>query len=276
MNFLFWNINKKNTFYKEIGQLLYIENIDVFIVAELEESEQVHLLSVINQQCNDSFILVKTLFWKKVILFAKKTISINSFDESGKRIGAFKIFSPLLKEDILLFPFHYFDKRNFEKEEQNERIIKIKQFIEKVEERNNCKMYSIVCGDFNLDPFEIPMIKAGGLHAVMDQKIAQKGSRVVDGDSYPFFYNPMWGFYGDNGKGGTISGTYYYSQSQTIEYFWHLLDQVIIRPSLIEYFDDEQLRIITEVGNISLLKGDGTINDKDYSDHLPLKFCVNI
>ncbi|RGK51900.1 hypothetical protein DW653_15980 [Phocaeicola plebeius] len=61
-----------------------------------------------------------------------------------------------------------------------------------------------------------------------------------------------------------------------VELFWHLLDQVLIRKGLIDYFEDSQLDIITTIDGNSLLNRNGSINNKDYSDHLPLKFRINI
>ena len=63
-----------------------------------------------------------------------------------------------------------------------------------------------------MNPFEEGVVGAKGLHAVMTRRIAAKGSRVVQGKEYPFFYNPMWGLFGD--RQDSPSGTYYYSASE--------------------------------------------------------------
>lgn len=278
MNFLFWNIHNKNSFYQSIGQMTQEYDIDILMIAELEEDAKEGLLSAINGCYGiEEFVYIPGYTWKKVLVFARKNIKIASFDESESRICAFKIQSDRLQKDVLLFPLHFYDKRNYSADEQGERIEKIRDFIEEVENRNDVdEKMSIVCGDFNLNPFETPMIKAKGLHAVMDRRIAEKEKREVEGKKFYYFYNPMWGFYGDNGKGGTICGTYFLNQSKHIELFWHLLDQVIIRPKLIEYFDDSGLKIITQIDNKQLLKNDGKIDQTKFSDHLPFKFCVNI
>ena len=49
----------------------------------------------------------------------------------------------------------------------------------------------------------------------------------------------MWGFLGDNGC-GNVSGTMYYNSSDAINYYWHLYDQVLIRPELIDTFDNKE------------------------------------
>lgn len=52
---------------------------------------------------------------------------------------------------ILLFPIHFYDKFNIDSDEQNERIVKIRDYIERIENLNDEKDLSIVCGDFNSD-----------------------------------------------------------------------------------------------------------------------------
>lgn len=277
MNFLFWNINKKNTsfLFDKISILIQNEHIDVCMLAELDQADTAKLLHIINSRNGNSYKIVQCLVWKKIVIISKKNIYISTYDESGKRIGAFKIKSDIFEKEVLLFPIHFYDKKNYDSTEQNERIEKIKKFIDDTESRHGESNLSIVCGDFNLNPFETPMIKTKGMHAVMEKDIAKKGERIVDGDAYKFFYNPMWGFYGDNGK-GNVSGTYFLQRSLNVELFWHLLDQVLIRKGLIDYFEDSQLDIITTIDGNSLLNRNGSINNKDYSDHLPLKFRINI
>lgn len=58
--------------------------------------------------------------------------------------------------------------------------------------------------------------------------------------------------------------------------FWHLLDQVIMRKGLIDYFEFDRLNIISEINGDSMLKEDGSINGDRFSDHLPLTFSMNI
>lgn len=277
MNFLFWNINRKNTnsLFEKISILIQNEHFDICMFAELKQEDSATLLRFINSRNDNSYRIVQCLIWKKIVVISKNNIDISAYDESGKRIGAFKIKSDVLETEVLLFPIHFYDKINYDSIEQNERIEKIKKFIDDTESRLGVSDFSIVCGDFNLNPFETPMIKTKGMHAVMEKNIARQGERTVDGDTYKFFYNPMWGFYGDNGK-GKVSGTYFLKRSLNAELFWHLLDQVLIRKGLIDRFEDSQLDIITTINGNSLLKRDGTINKEDYSDHLPLKFCINI
>lgn len=53
-----------------------------------------------------------------------------------------------------------------------------------------------------------------------------------------------------------------------------MFDQVLIRPDLITNFDTDSLDILTSDGEVSFLKNN--IIDKSISDHLPIKFSLNL
>lgn len=115
---------------------------------------------------------------------------------------------------------------------------------------------------------------ANGLHAVMTKKIALSLSRKVQGKEYKFFYNPMWNLLGDHSPG--VPGTYYLRQSVHKVYFWNILDQVLIRPELLDTFKVEDLKIVDYDDKVSLLNAKGHPNKNKYSDHLPIKFTLDI
>jgi hypothetical protein len=56
----------------------------------------------------------------------------------------------------------------------------------------------VLVGDFNMNPFQEGVVAANGLNAVMARRVAaRRRTRVVQEREYPFFYNPMWGHFGD-------------------------------------------------------------------------------
>ena len=280
MNFLFWNIKKKTSddFMMHVVNLLNENSIDIFMVAELPQDNIQYFERYIIDKTDGKYKLINGFLFKKVIIFATQETDIALFDatDTGKRIAAFTIRSRILDKKILLFPIHFYDKFNIDSDEQNERIVKIRDYIERIENLNEEKDLSIVCGDFNLNPHETPMIKASGMHAVMDRRIALKGKRKVQGEDFSYFYNPMWGLWGDTGKGDAPGSFYLCNSGCYISMFWHLLDQVIMRKGLIDYFEFDRLNIISEINGDSMLKEDGSINGDRFSDHLPLTFSVNI
>ena len=133
---------------------------------------------------------------------------------------------------------------------------------------------TLLVGDFNMNPFEAGMIAAQGLHSVMTRRIAEKQSRTVQGQSYPFFYNPMWNHFGDNGD--SPAGTFYYERAEHVVYFWNMFDQVLVRPELMSRFDDASLQILRSDGQSSLLTNSGIPNKTEGPDHLPVLFRLNI
>src|SRR5215211_5035003 len=105
---------------------------------------------------------------------------------------------------------------------------------------------TVLVGDFNMNPFDLGMVGAQALNAVMTRDLARREGRTVAGRPYRYFYNPMWGCYGDRTPGP--AGTYYYSAPGPRGYYWHLFDQVLLRPTLMESL--AELRILEDDGGL--------------------------
>ncbi len=125
-----------------------------------------------------------------------------------------------------------------------------------------------------MDPFEPGMVGAPGLHAIMSRQAASRGQRQVQGESRTFFYNPMWSFLGDLSAGPP--GTYYRAPSEQLSYFWHMFDQVLVRPELLDRFDGKDVTVLTTAGDLSLLNSNHIPDSRQGSDHLPLLFRMNL
>jgi hypothetical protein len=82
----------------------------------------------------------------------------------------------------------------------------------------------------------------------------------------------MWGLLGDRAIGPP--GSYYYSASSSIEYFWHLFDQVLLRPELMDTL--KVLEILHTDGESSLLNQLGRPDSRTASDHLPILFRLDL
>ncbi len=123
-------------------------------------------------------------------------------------------------------------------------------------------------GDLNLDPFEDVVVAADGLHGVMTRERAGKQARTVDGREWPFFDNPMWSRMGDASPGP--AGTYHYARGSYECRFWHTFDQVLLRPTLLQAFADDDLAVLTDDGVQSLVTPRGYPRKGSVSDHLPL------
>ncbi len=68
-------------------------------------------------------------------------------------------------------------------------------------------------------------------------------------------------------------GTFYYSPG-TIR--WNVLDQVLLRPSLVESLDINSLKVVKEIGGESLHTAEGLPDDNDASDHFPVTFKLKL
>lgn len=137
---------------------------------------------------------------------------------------------------------------------------------------------SIVVGDFNAHPFESAVLSSDGLHAIGIRQVNQLTGRLVRlGDAREdFFYNPMWQFYGHVPSLESGMATHYWQNGLAGELFWHMLDQVVIRPEECERFPEDQIRILTTIGTVELLAPDETLDTSAGSDHLPLVFQWNL
>jgi endonuclease/exonuclease/phosphatase family metal-dependent hydrolase len=133
---------------------------------------------------------------------------------------------------------------------------------------------TVVLGDFNANPFDEPILAADGLHAIMSKTEANRRVRKVADDPYEMFYRPMFRLIDQ--ADDSPPATYFYGGSDTVEHFWHMLDQVVIRPDLIPYFESSSLRIMKRLGTVDLLDTSGRPNVAKSSDHLPLVFDIRL
>jgi hypothetical protein len=114
---------------------------------------------------------------------------------------------------------------------------------------------------------------ADGLHALGVRAVRAQSSRAVRGAGVAdFYYNPMWRVYGQRPQAEAGTATHYWLGAGVRELGWHMLDQVVLRPEESARFPEDQLRIVTQVGGISLLDPDGLPDRQTASDHLPLVF----
>lgn len=271
----FWNIASKQTV--ELNDLIFhwsqIFDLDILLLLECNISK-VKLLDSLNRDGKSRY------FWSASPLFENSYFSVftkleGTFSrpiKEEKRIQARNVIDPVFGNFTLVL-IHYQSRLNWDESDQNAHSSEIKYFIDSVEMIAGHDR-TIVIGDFNMNPFQMGMVQTSGLHATMDRRIAEMGSRVLDGKIYKFFYNPMWSFFGEKGK-GEVNGTYFYRAAKPVTYFWNIFDQVILRPSLLDIFDEESLQILTQIGNTKLLNQQNVV-DTRISDHLPVVFELNL
>jgi len=174
--------------------------------------------------------------------------------------------------ELLLFGLHLQSKLYYSEGDQAAASVRINTVIGATEQAKG-HTRTLAVGDFNMNPFESGMISSAGFHAVPTKAIARKATRKVNGEDVHFFYNPMWRHFGD--RPNRSAGTYYKWQSNPLAYFWHIFDQVLIRPSLLQAFRDDSLAILTDIDGTPLLTDAGTPSAAVASDHLPIIFVLD-
>lgn len=245
--------------------MCFENDIDILILAEHENLDKTILISRFSDlDLNYKFEIYDIK--SKVLVIRKSNVKC-SVIKDGFRYSAYKIE---LKNriELLLFAVHLPSLLNKTDSEISMLSTKLKTNFESIEKDYNINK-SLVVGDFNMNPFCIGMVNSYGFNSIMCKKTALKNSRIVDNQKMYYYYNPMWNLMGN--KSNKVLGTYYHHKSSS-SYVWNTFDQVILRPNLIEIFEEDSLKIITTVGKYELLSPNGRPNEKIYSDHLPITF----
>jgi hypothetical protein len=269
ITFIFWNLKNKSL-ENVIARIAKTHNVDIFIFAECAFPPE-RLLSVLNAETTEYHyspgygcdkIEIFTRFSRKFILpvYEDHRLTIRHLALPGSI-------------DVLLSAIHFPSKIHWKGTSQAAECFNVSFSIKREEEKIGHSR-TILVGDLNMNPFEEGVVNANGLHGVMSRQIAQRKTRTIQKNQYPYFYNPMWSLFGDISPGPP--GTYYSNRAEHTEYFWHMFDQVLIRPDLLEVFNSKELRILSSIGNQSLLSAHGVPDKKAISDHLPLLFKVHI
>lgn len=266
---LFWNINKKSLL-KEIKLLCDENEVDILILAEAKpDISDAEVLLALNSVSENVYIAPLNLSPRLSFFFRYPAESIGIVTDEGGI--AIRKISPPIGLDILLVALHLPSKLYMTEDDQKFQAVRVSQLIQEAE-RNVGHTRTLVIGDLNMNPFEVGIVGADGLHAVMTQTIARKRSRKVQGKDRLFFYNPMWGRMGDCSVGAP--GTYYYAGSSYVSYFWDTFAQVLLRPALLDFFLQDNLRVISKIGDNNLITETGI--SQSYSDHLPIAVKLQI
>ena len=280
LNLLFWNLNKKSL-SESVGLLAEEREADIVILAEMPQSTEGILTRL--RQYNSDFIVndpspPSTTSAKtpkhRVILYHR----FSSDQVQCLRLAKFWTIYQLDLSDgepLILVAVHMPAKSRIGYTGFDNRLILFRRLRQNILEKENAlgTNRTIVVGDFNQNPFDKEVVYLDTLNAVMDPDVANRVSCQWDGQTYKYFYNPMWTAYG---RRQTPMGTYYYQEPNSVRYYWHVFDQVLLRPDLIPALGDEMPTFITELGDKSLLRANGRPDNSRFSDHLPIALSLNI
>lgn len=266
--FLFWNLNK-SPLEALVTELAEIHQVDILILAECEIQASL-MLGALNQNASSRFHLTDSEC-EKIVIYTRFSGEFIQEKFNNNRLTVRRLVLPG-SEELLLAAVHAPSKRDWRDKSQPFECVELASTICSIEQEVGHRR-TVLVGDFNMNPFEDGMVAANGLNAVMTRNVASRELRTVQGKVYPFFYNPMWGHFGDAVDGP--SGTFYYGGSEHVNYFWNMFDQVLIRPELLSMFRNKELRILSFSGERSLLPPKGLPDASSGSDHLPLLFRLD-
>jgi len=272
VNFLFWNLKGKDL-HKQVAYFARKYDVDVLILAECNVPEA-DMLRGLNGGVGNRFHGPHEQHseCKRIVIYPRFLPRFLKTEMESNHWTMRRLSLPA-RTDILLVAAHLSSKREKSEASQNLALPFFGYPIREQEKKAGNRR-TIVVGDLNMNPFEHAVVGATGLHAVMTREVALRGSRTVNAIDHPFFYNPMWGHFGDRNDGPP--GTCFYWRSEEVAYFWNAYDQVLIRPELLERFPTDSLQILEGDKRFPLLDERGRPDRNAGSDHLPIFFRLNL
>lgn len=277
VTFLFWNLGKKDLAEAVVAAVAE-HGVDILILAEAEALSIGQCIVGLNRKSTSTYQGQVTGSNRLTVisrLDGAHLQHIATLDPSRDSRWAFhKLLRPG-KDPVLIVSVHLRSKLAASENDQYARVRRLSEEIVRVETTEKTT-HTVVVGDFNMDPFEIGMQACDGMHALLSKhEIAvRRGSRIHDTRSYRMFFNPAWRLHGEQIAGPP--GSYHYAGDGVLVQYWHLFDQVLVRPELIEDLSGTDIRVLDAAGGESLLDHAGRPDRTRFSDHLPLLFRLRI
>ena len=272
LTFLFWNLKRARS--DILASLIKRHAVDVLMLAECPLNPE-DVLVALNQDRTDYFFVSTQNSIAIFTRFSEEYLAPLEPPIEGAHFVIRRLALPG-RLGILLCVVHFPSKLWQDRLDQSAYATEFGRTVLEPAERQEKHARTILVGDLNMNPYEDGVVQYNGLHGVMTREIAKRELRAVAGfESNRFFYNPMWQHFGEQPEGH--AGTYYFSSPKSRADYWNIYDQVLVRPDLLPFFRDEELRIIHQDANldISLLRK-GKPNHQAVSDHLPLLFRLDI
>jgi hypothetical protein len=184
----------------------------------------------------------------------------------------------------LITAVHFFSPLTKNRKNKHNRFI---QAIQQYKNDFSSEDQWCLMGDFNYNPFDQKFYVHNDGDPILNDfrtlhlRRAFLQSNIQNG--FPnFFYNPCWNLLGD--LNNQINYNFYYEVNGDRDYYFNLIDGVVLRKGLLDAFQDDKLKILdsyilknTKQSEeqteeiVSLLQKNGLKPDKSsYSDHLPL------
>lgn len=263
MNILFWNV-RKQPIHELLARLVEQVEANILILAEHDDKDGqlLHALSARH------FFSVPQIGCRRISVFSQFEPKYFTHRRETDRYSIMEFRNP--EFETVLFGLVHLSSKLYSTD--TDQLMEASHFIEDIEamEQQLGNKNTILIGDFNMDPFDLGMTTAGAIQCLSCLESAKAGSRKAKGREHSFFYNPSWNLLGDRSR---PAGTYFYRDPHHRVIYWHVLDQVVLRPGIATRFDKQSLRILTEIGDVNLLDERGK---PAISDHLPICFSIDL
>ena len=296
MRLIYWNINNQiPPFQDKLKTLIVDKDIDVLILSENKKISDSELtkdtdfisvpLSVNNKKIrwinvyykkNDNYKITHHTEYTEEEEVESKTGSTKTKKRQVNRVQIFKISGNI--------PDTYFACIHFPSKLYHDDITHlqiVQNYINKIHNATTDTDRLFIVGDFNMDPFDYAMVEPKGFNAHNNRELVTTDSQLKFGTHNKLYYNPSWTLLGDfvnkmdYTKNKRTGGSFFYKDKVSRNLYWHLIDQIIMRKSIIDEFISDDLEIIenedlkTELLKVKT-KGENKI------DHFPLKFSFNL
>ena len=270
--FLCWNLNRR-PLQELIAVLARSRDVDALILLECAIGIA-DLLLTLNQDDQPIFHYAANPAGAsdEIKIFTRFSTEFLRPVQDARRLTIRHLVLPA-RTEVILAVVHLRSKLHWSDTSQHFECTELGRTIADAE-RQVGHSHTVLTGDLNMNPFEAGVVAANGLNATMVRSQALKQSRTVQDKDYTFFFNPMWGHFGD----GELKppGTYYYASDEHVTYYRNMFDQVLIRPSLVERLPRDGVEIVTSAAGASLLARNGWPDTSTGSDHLPLLFRLDL
>jgi exonuclease III len=258
MKLIFWNTKKINDF-RIIISILNDESPDFLFLAEFNHDELNSHMSELNIINYEHFLNPGC---DKILIIKKKEITDIDLSLQHKDYSAIYIKSI----DVHIISLHMPSQLNYGLDALKHNLSEFKfQFETHI---GNSEQKSILLiGDFNVNPFEAPIVNYDGLSATNTTNF--NVIKVFRSQENHIYYNPTWKLYSNINFPGTFRKVRpSNSVFDVIDH--HYLDQVILSHKLLKRITNEDISTLLQTSEYDIFNI--ALNKIMHSDHLPIKY----
>lgn len=264
MNILVWNINVNAEMDDVIAESIKEHNVDILVIVEPHPWPNNLLLKI--NEAENNYYYNYSRECTHVNIFSRFNQPQLSLIKDYPRTTGWN-YKSVMNDSFNIIVTHFCDQFFNEDEDQQVEINKLIKEIEEIEDVSGC-LKTILVGDLNIDPYNNLCLHSNYLNALMCRKTVK---RLKTRNGRKLFYNASWNLLGDRFH---TPGTFYRSTKGGKR--WSVLDQVLLRPELIDQFQVNSIKTLVKINDKQLVSKNDIPITKIYSDHLPVFFKLNL